>query len=274
MPLHRHLLACCSLIFGLINLLFWCLPLVILTVARRLVPSMTDALEPRTRLIYHTAVRVNDWWFRSVLGYRWQHASPALNPQHTYIVIANHQSWADSFLIQSAIATRGPIVKMLVKQQLMWVPPLSLIFWAYDFPRLKRRSAHPADEPQRRQMDVQRIRVACERLKRAPGAMLVYPEGTRFSAEKHARLASPYAHLLPPRAGGFEILVEALQDVADSVLDITIRYPQSSSFWHFLSGSLDEPTLAMDAVPLSGIASPADWLMARWTEKDQQLDRR
>lgn len=271
MPVYRHLISCCSLIFGLLNLTIWCLPLVILTAAQLLVPPLKQTIRPMTHFIYQTAVTLNDWWFRAILGYRWQHPAVALNPENNYIVISNHQSWADSFLIQSAISTRGPIVKVLVKQQLMWIPLLALVFWAYDFPRLKRRSANPADEPERRRLDVARIRAACERQKAAPAALLVFPEGTRFTREKHARLASPYRHLLPPRPGGFELLLEGLEGVADSVLDITIHYPESSSFWQFLSGGVVEPILHIDQMPLAAIDSAGAWLTKRWVEKDQQL---
>lgn len=273
MPLYRHLISCCSLTFGLLNLTFWCLPLVFLTAIQLLVPPLKQSIRPMTHFIYQTAVRLNDWWFRTILGYHWQHPAVPLNPESNFIAISNHQSWADSFLIQSAITTHGPIVKVLVKQQLMWIPLLALIFWAYDFPRLKRRSANPADEPERRRLDVARIRAACERQKAAPAALLVFPEGTRFTREKHARLASPYAHLLPPKPGGFELLLEGLEGVADGVLDITIHYPESSSFWQFLSGGIAEPTVRIDLVPLREIAERRAWLSDRWAEKDQQLDR-
>ena len=44
----------------------------------------------------------------------------------TYLVIANHQSWADSFLIQTAIVHEGPILKVLVKEELMRYPILGI----------------------------------------------------------------------------------------------------------------------------------------------------
>jgi 1-acyl-sn-glycerol-3-phosphate acyltransferase len=221
--------------------------------------------------IYRAAVRVNDFWFRHVLGYRWQLPPIPLDPDGTYLVIANHQSWADSFLIQSAVVRQGPILKVLVKSELMRFPVLALIFWAYDFPRLKRRATASEDEPTRRRQDADRIRAACATMRHAPAAILVYPEGTRFTAGKHAAARSPYQRLLPPRPGGFSTILDALHDELDGVLDLGLSYPQSTSFWRFLSGSIAEPEMQAELFPVRAINAPSDWLQARWREKDAWL---
>lgn len=267
----RHLVGCASLTFGLANLTFWCVPLLLLTFGRLAMPGQIGRLRPATEAIYRLAVGANDWWFRRVLGYRWELPSAGLDPASTYLVIANHQSWADSFLIQSAVVHEGPILKVLVKEELMRLPILAVIFWAYDFPRLKRRAGSEGDEPERRRQDRARIQEACQRLKEAPGAMLVYPEGTRFTAEKHQRGARRYGHLLEPRAGGFATLFEALAGDAAGVLDITVRYPQSTRFWQFLAGAMAEPEVLAELVPASAIDDPVVWLRSRWRAKDAWL---
>jgi len=266
----RHLVSFFSLTYGLLNLTFWCVPLLALALLRILAPG-SGTIRVQMAAIYRNAVRVNDFWFRHVLGYRWQTPQIRLDRQGTYLVIANHQSWADSFLIQSVVAAQSPILKVLVKAELMRFPVLALIFWAYDFPRLKRRAAAPEDEATRRHQDAERIRAACHSLRDAPAAMLVFPEGTRFTAEKHAASRSPYQRLLPPRPGGFTALFHALEDHLDGVLDLTVFYPESTSFWRFLSGSIAEPEVRAALVSAGTIHPPSEWLASRWREKDAWL---
>lgn len=271
----RHLVSCCSLAFGLLNLTFWSLPLLVLLLVSALAPAARPRLQDPLNAIYRAGVRCNDCWFRNVLGYRWQPPKAGLHPERTYLVVANHQSWADTFLLQSAVVHQGPILKVLVKEELARWPILGLIFRVYDFPLLQRRAEDPVDEPTRRRQDTERIREACEILKRSPAAMLIYPEGTRFTAEKHrAAPANPYVHLLPPRTGGFQTVLDALQDHIDAVLDIDIFYPETTRFWAFLSGAVQEPELRLTAYPLPAIEEPAEWLRQRWLAKDQWLSAR
>ncbi len=271
----RHLLSLCSLIYGLLNLTLWCVPLFLLTLVRLLVPPARPLLAPATDAIYRAAVRVNDIWFRHVLGYRWSYALADLDPASTCLVIANHQSWTDSFVIQSAIVQRGPILKVLVKEELMRFPVLALIFWAYDFPRLQRRAHRSDDESRRRRQDTGRIRAASEQLQTTPGALLVYPEGTRFTPEKHATDTGGFRHLLRPRPGGFATMVTALKPGAADIIDLTLFYPDTPGFWRFLSGDSAEPELAVARFSLTEVGDdPASWLKGRWLAKDAWLCER
>ena len=271
----RHLVSCCSLVYGVLNLTFWCIPLTLITLTRLFFPGTRQRLLGPSNAIYRTAVKVNDFWFRVVLGYRWRYALSDLDPADTYLVIANHQSWADSFIIQSAIVRHGPVLKVLVKEELMRIPILALIFWAYDFPRLQRRARRTDDEPARRRQDAERIRDASAQLLDSPGAMLVYPEGTRFTPEKHEAGGASYRHLLGPRPGGFATMVDALRDGGDAIIDLSICYPETARFWRFLSGAVAEPELTADRIRFSEVdADPAVWLARRWQLKDAWLGNR
>ena len=65
-------------------------------------------------------------------------------------------------------------------------------------------------------------------LKNKPFALLNYLEGTRFTKEKHDKQGSPYEHLLKPRAGGLSLALNALGNELDSILDMTIVYPDGA----------------------------------------------
>ncbi len=269
----RHFVSGCTLAFGLANLTFWSLPLLVLLLLSLLAPGVRPRLQGPLAGIYRAAVRTNDWWFRQVLGYRWQPPDIALDPERSYLVIANHQSWADSLLLQMLVVHKGPILKVLVKDELARWPILGLIFAVYDFPRLKRRAAQPTDEPERRRQDAERIREACAVLARSPAAMLIYPEGTRFTAAKHQASGAQagYRHLLAPRPGGFSTVLEATQGQVQTVLDVDIHYPDTTRFWVFLSGGVREPLVRISAHDVDAINDPAQWLRERWQAKDAWL---
>jgi 1-acyl-sn-glycerol-3-phosphate acyltransferase len=268
---HRHLLAAVS--FGVIsmNLLFWCVPLALLAPVRIMVPG---ARWPRRALawIYRAAVRVDDVWLRGVLGVRWPRPEHGLGREETAIVLSNHRSWADIFVVQSVIARDGPVVKFLAKRELLWIPVLGLIFRAFDFPVLRRRARGGMAEAERRAQDAARLAAACAILDEAPGAMLVFAEGTRFTPAKHAAAtANPrYQHLLSPRPGGFAALAQALPRAP--VIDLTLAYAGGDAgFWRFLGGALAPPDVRLERPPRPDADHAAAWLNERWALKDARL---
>ena len=223
--------------------------------------------------IYRSAVRADDWWFRRVLGYEWRLTEAKVPPEETCIIVANHRSWTDIFLIQSVVSGAGPIVKFLVKRELVWVPLLGIIFWAFDFPLLK-RTATDGDEAERKEEDRQRVTDACEVIKESPSAVLSFVEGTRFSTAKRKAMDSPYTYLLRPRPGGFAGLIEGLKDCAPVVLDVTLVYPDAGGFWRFLGGCLIEPAVEIRRHSIGEIDDARSWLTERWAEKDELIASR
>ena len=61
-----------------------------------------------------------------------------------------------------------------------------------------------------------------------PVSIMNFVEGTRFTAEKHARQASGYQHLLRPKAGGVAFVLESMGSALHSLLDVTIAYPSGT----------------------------------------------
>ena len=68
-----------------------------------------------------------------------------------------------------------------------------------------------------------------------------FVEGTRLTPAKHARQASPFAHLLKPKAGGVAFVLDAMGSALHSVVDVTIAYPAGNpSMLDLVSGRIPE----------------------------------
>ena len=276
MSVGAHLKSVLSLSYIALNLLVWSLPLLVLALAKLLLPAVRRPVDAVMDWIYGVAVVVDDVWLRHVLGIRWNRPALGLDPRESVIVLSNHASWSDILLIQSVIVRGGPVVKFLAKRELVFVPIFGLIFWAFDFPVLRRRSREGEDEAERRRRDFEALQEACRVVRRRPAALVNFAEGTRFSEGKRRARSSPYRTLLEPRAGGFSALLDALGDIAVRVVDLTIVYPSPVSFWAFLSGACREVRLEAEVFESANLPSTrserAAWLAERWHAKDGRID--
>ena len=273
MTARQHAKATVALVAIALNLLVWCVPLLLLFPFKLLVPPMRPWFARRAADVYRAAVTVDDWWLGTVSGASWQQPALDLNADETCVVISNHVSWADIFVLQSVVSRRGPILKFLCKRELAWIPVLGLIFLAFDFPMLRRRAG--GQRAHRHRGDIERIREACAGLADAPAAMLAFVEGTRFREAKRTPGAA-LERLLPPRVGGFGAILAALEPLRVTVVDVTIVYREprpARLFWHFLAGRCGPIGVVVQATPAAVIASEGakPWLTRRWAEKDALL---
>jgi steroid 5-alpha reductase family enzyme/1-acyl-sn-glycerol-3-phosphate acyltransferase len=270
----RFVIGTVSFGFIVINLTMWSLVVAVLMLTRLVLPGGRRLINRSLTRVYRMAVCCDDWWLKQVLGIRWQSPQLNLDPNCTYIVLANHRSWIDIFLIQSAIARKGPVIRFLTKRELAYIPVLGLIFVAFDFPLLKRRARRNVTEAERRREDRHRILEACAAIKDSSGALVSFAEGTRFTDDKHATRQG-YRHLLPPRAGGFSALCEGLRGHATAVIDLTLIYPEHANFWQFLGGAVPELYIHGITVPIEALADTdaGDWLNERWVIKDDIIEQ-
>jgi 1-acyl-sn-glycerol-3-phosphate acyltransferase len=226
------------------------------------------------------------WFYR---GMRWDIDLPeTLQRKGRYLVFCNHQSWVDILVLQHCLNRRLPFMRFMLKQQLIWVPFLGLAWWALDMPFLRRYSRQELlRNPALRGKDLDNAARACEKLKHIPVSMMSFPEGTRFSAAKHAQQNSPYSHLLLPRYGGIGQVLYSFGDALQTVVDVTIFYPGGTpTFWQFISGQVKEIRVCARLQPIAdglrGIDFRTDreakrrlkdWLNGIWSEKDQLLEQ-
>lgn len=203
-----------------------------------------------------------------------------------YLVWCNHQSWVDIPVLQYALHRRVPFLTFFLKQQLIWVPVLGLVWWALDFPFMRRYTrAQLERNPQLRGRDLQATRKACERFKLIPVSITNFVEGTRRTEPKHQAQDSPYRYLLRPRAGGIAFVMGAIGGALDSILDVSIVYPDGPPTLPQLLGGrvraiqVRVRELAIPSTLLDGdYETDADyrarfqqWINQMWQQKDQQL---
>ena len=267
----------CTTVLNLLSILKFLTPG---GVMRNSVRGILTAIAEAWASLNHTLI--------DVLGVRWDLQVPSsLRRDGCYVVSCNHQSWVDIVVLQKALHRRIPFLRFFIKQQLIWVPFLGLTWWALDFPFMQRYSRGQLHRnPQLRGRDLESARRACAKFQSVPVSMMNFLEGTRFTEAKRDAQNSPYRHLLKPRTGGLAQVLFSLGDRLDSMIDVTIVYPDGRpTMWELVSGRLQRVLLVANEVPLPdnlrGRNYRSDktfkreleqWITNFWREKDALID--
>jgi 1-acyl-sn-glycerol-3-phosphate acyltransferase len=273
----------------LLNIVFW-VPLLLAFAAIKLVlpfKAVRIAIDPILLFIAEAWISTNSSWMRLTQRTEWDvQGIDGLDLKSWTMVSSNHQSWVDIFVLQHLFNRRIPLLKFFLKQQLIWVPIMGLAWWALEFPFMRRHSeAFLKKHPEMRGKDQETTRKACEKFSLIPTSVMNFLEGTRFTAAKHAKQQSPYQHLLKPKAGGLALALQAMGDKFQSVLDVTIYYPEGvPTFWSFLCGKVHRVVVRIRPVSVPKAllggdygqdptfrAAFSDWVAELWRFKDAQL---
>ena len=284
--LPRPLTGLLSLLLYIVNTLFWCVPIMLLAILK--LPPITRWQSWMTYLLDACAVAwisVNNFTTRLFTRIRWQISGlETLSLKDWYLVLANHQSWADILVLQKVFNRNIPFIKFFLKKELIYVPFIGLCWWALDFPFMKRYSkSFLQKNPHLQGKDIETTRKACHKFRFKPAAIMNFVEGTRFTPEKHRQQQSPYQNLLKPKAGGMAFVLGAMGDQLHKILDITIHYPKGiPSFWDYISGKVRDITVQIRVIPITpellGDYNDSQyrerfqqWINQLWQHKDQQL---
>ena len=213
---------------------------------------------------------------------------PGLRRDGRYLLICNHQSIADIPVVQGVLNRRIPLLRFFLKRELIWVPVLGLAWWALDFPFMHRTTkSQLAKNPALAGKDRQATRAACEKFRHTPVSIINFVEGTRFTKAKHSSRKSPYAHLLAPRSGGIAYVVEAMGDVLDGIIDVSMVYPDGiPGAIDLFAGKIKRVAMKVELLSLpvnlrgGDYAGDAEyrkafqaWLNERWKRKDDWMQR-
>ena len=252
-----------SLIF--INMLFWMIPITFLALLK-LFPHKSNIIDSILDSVYQLTVGINGNILKNILGIHFIiQGDLRLTYSNNYIVLSNHLSWSDAFIAQIVLNRRIPPLKFLSKRQVIFIPFVGIISWAFNFPLLGRSEKNK---------DQNRIIKNLTKIKSDALSFLIFPEGTRFTKEKNIYQKSPFKYLLKPKIGGFSTLINAKIEY-ENVVDLTLLYPdQKINFWDFLSGNISHVYIYVRKLPLSektGGYQVKEWIFQKWKEKDNLL---
>lgn len=280
-----------SSVLLVLNTVFWCLPLYVLAVAKLLVPipAWRRACTRAIIWIAESWIAFNSGWMALTQRTKWRVSGlEGLQYEGWYLVVSNHQSWVDIFALQHVFNRRIPFLKFFLKQELIWVPVIGLAWWGLDFPFMKRYSKEQLRRrPELRGKDLETTRKACEKFKLTPVSVMNFLEGTRYTAEKHARQDAPYQYLLRPKAGGIAFVLAAMDHQIETMVDVTLAYPDGiPTAWDFMCGRVREIQMHIVQRPIpetylggdyaNDMAFRAEfqtWVNHLWTEKDTRLEQ-
>ncbi len=273
----------------LLNILFWVPILLVFALVKLILPfqAVRLALDPLLVGIAENWIACNSAWMALTQRTQWDvQGVDGLDPQSWYLVNSNHQCAADIFVMQHLFNRRIPLLKFFIKQQLIWMPIMGLAWWALDFPFMRRHSeAYLKKRPEMRAKDQESTRRACAKFALIPTSVTNFMEGTRFTPAKHARQQSPYRHLLKPKAGGVALALNAMGGKFQSILDVTIVYPDGiPGFWAFLCGRMRRVIVRVRSIPIPPHLLNGDygndpafreafstWAQQLWKDKDGQI---
>ncbi|MGJ8669136.1 MAG: acyltransferase [Oceanococcus sp.] len=272
-----------------INLLFWAIPIYALILVK-LLPIAP--LRRKTTLMMHWLCECWVWWnvalerhsHRTVWEVR---GAENLHKQAQYLMISNHQSWNDIYVAMRAVGHRVPFFKFFIKQELIWVPILGLVWWALDYPFMKRYSREQLRKhPELAGKDLETAQRSCEKYIGMPVTVLNYLEGTRYTPLKAEQQNSPYQHLLKPKSGGLAFAARALGPEVNTLLDMTIVYVDGAKgFWDLMCGRHQKIVvdIKLRTVPADWYQhnyrddpefrrSAQSWVAGIWEEKDALIE--
>ena len=199
------------------------------------------------------------------------------------LFFVRHTSVADAVLTAALVANpRRLVLRYVLKRELTWDPCLDIVGRRLPNAFVDRKAG-------RVRGDIDAIVELANGLD-ARSAVLIYPEGTRFTARKlsaavenlkkgrHQELAetaSTFRHVLPPRLGGPLALLESAPHV-DVVFVEHTGFEGTATLDAFWKGALVGATIrvrlrrfAADSIPTAGRDA---WLFGRWAEMDAWID--
>lgn len=217
----------------------------------------------------------------------------ALSTQQWYLVISNHQSWVDILVLQRIFNRKIPFLKFFLKQNLIYVPFLGLVWWGLDFPFMKRyNKAFLKQHPHLQGKDLETTKKACEKFDNKPVSIMNFVEGTRFNQKKLGSALNKslaLTHTLAPKSGGLAFVLSAMGERLTDLINVTIYYPKGiPSYWDFVSGKVKNIVVEIEIISIKdlfdeGIYSPEyftneehkqafqQYLNRLWQNKEKKL---
>jgi 1-acyl-sn-glycerol-3-phosphate acyltransferase len=278
-----------AIILLIVNLLFWftiIIPFALLKIGLPLT-SIRKPMDYILNFICTMWASCNKLFLMLLNDIEWDvTGDEGLSMNEWYLVLANHQSWADIVVLQYVLNNRIPYFRFFLKKELVWMPIFNVVWYALDYPYMKRYSKEFLEKnPHLQGKDIETTKKSCERFKHAPVSVMNFVEGTRFTERKHQKQSSPFKYLLKPKAGGIAFVLAAMGDQLTSILDVTISYtPKAMGLWDFLCGNVKKVSVKVEKLPVSEDVTGdyfedshfrdrfQTWVNTLWAKKDKILE--
>lgn len=269
--------------------LFWFIPFFLVSLIKVCIPQKKCRHLTTKTLVWLTEnwVATNMLLMHLTQNTTWEIDIKAKLDRHqSYFVLCNHQSWVDIFVLQKILYKRIPFMKFFAKRELIWFPVCGYVWWMLDFPFMYRYSKDQLkSDPTKKGIDLETTKRVCEKFENVPTAFLSFVEGTRFTTDKHTYQNSPFHHLLKPKAGGFANTLTVLGKKLNSLLNVTIIYPDGQpNFYDFICGKIKRIKVCVEQLEIPAEFMNKDytndetyrtqvqaWLNQLWQEKDHKI---
>ena len=259
--LYKFLRAVFAATLYFIILTVWFIPLASVGLLRFIIPLKTwrQWTKKLMESLHAVWLRSNYFLLKWITPIKWEiKGLDQLHYKEWYLLISNHQSWADILILQYIFSGKIPPLKFFLKKELLWTLPIaSWACWLLDFPFMHRYSkAKLTKHPELKNKDIEETKKTSAKFKTTPTTVASFVEGTRFSQKKRELQASPYQYLLRPKATGMAFSLAVLGDFFHKLLNVTIIYPpQQVSLLDFLSGNIKKIIIDVETIPIT-----KDWL--------------
>jgi len=201
-----------------------------------------------------------------------------------FLLFLRHVSTADTILAAAFLtAPHGHRLRYVLKSELLWDPCLDIV--GHRLP-----NCFVERSTERSEQDIRRVRDLARDLGPRDG-ILIYPEGTRFTPERRAKIlrrleasgdadrlerARALRHVLPPRLGGTFALLDDCPDV-DAVFCAHAGFEGTMRLNDLVSGDLVGATVRIHFWRVPGSSIPrtegerADWMFDQWSRIDRWI---
>lgn len=279
----KHLRALWVVSCIVLNTLLLGTPALCIGLCQYLHPCIKKAIWPILNGFYHAWVDGNTFLLKTFLPTTWHITgdSTSLKPSEDYLIIANHQTWADILVIQGVLNRKVPHIYFVLKASLRWIPIAGLMCKLFGYPFIQRTSmAKMRQNPKARLQNQQNIQQACQGFAAHPSALLTFVEGTRYHPTKAKH--SPYHHLLPPHSAGLGHALDAWPKHTPKLLNLTVAFKHPRpSLWAWLKGEISSIHVHIEVTSIPKHIQPyaknkttfLSWLKTLWTAKDETLKK-
>lgn len=245
---------------------------------------------PLMRAPFHYWYKTMPFIFNTLLNIEYNIRLPKkeLKPEQSSLIISNHQSWLDIPLMLALLKDHISSPTFFLKKELLYAPLIGSSAWAMDMIFVNRYSKKQLSlNPELSGKDMEVAKRKCRKLKNYPTSLINFCEGTRFTKIKHLKSNTELKNLLPPKAGGMNFSLNALEEKISHILNLTIVYHDNNGekiMWDFLSGKIKKISLVAEIIPLSpklfGDYHTDDsyreefqeFVNSNWQDKDKLID--